>query len=70
MECFRNTLEDCRLQDLGFVGDLFTWRNHLHCAKSYIKERLDRDVANMEWRSLFALVRVVNGDPDIQTVDQ
>jgi hypothetical protein len=38
MECFRDTLEDCRLQDLGFVGDLFTWRNHLHCAKSYIKE--------------------------------
>jgi hypothetical protein len=47
---------------LGFVGDVFTWRNHHHRAEGYIKERLDRAVANIEWRGLFPLIRVVNGD--------
>lgn len=42
MEKFRQALEDCELQDIGFVGDAFTWRNHHHVAASYTKERLDR----------------------------
>lgn len=63
MERLRNTLADCNLGDLGFVGVIFTWRNHHHKAEGYIKERLDRAVANMEWRNLFPLVRVVNGYP-------
>ncbi|EEC79287.1 hypothetical protein OsI_20089 [Oryza sativa Indica Group] len=56
-------LEDCQLHDLGFVGDAFTWRNHHHLASNYIKERLDRAVANGAWRARFPLVRVINGDP-------
>ena len=32
-------------------------------ASSYTKERLDRAVANGEWRARFPLVRVLNGDP-------
>ncbi|KAJ1284176.1 hypothetical protein BS78_03G185100 [Paspalum vaginatum] len=63
MERFRNALEDCGLVDFGFLGDIFTWRNHHHSAEGYIRERLDRAVANLEWRNLFPLVRVVNGDP-------
>jgi len=63
MEKFRSALEDCDLHDLGFVGDAFTWRNHHHMASSYTKERLDRAVANGEWRARFPLVRVLNGDP-------
>ena len=63
MDRFRNVLEDCKLEDLGFVGDAFTWRNHHHNAEGYIRERLDRAVANIEWRDLFPLVRVINGDP-------
>ncbi|KAJ1283965.1 hypothetical protein BS78_03G168000 [Paspalum vaginatum] len=63
MERFRNTLEDCRLKDLGCEGDIFTWWNHHHEARSYIKERLDRAVACNEWRDTFPLVRVINGDP-------
>jgi hypothetical protein len=62
MERFRNALADCNMEDLGFVGDVFTWRNHHHRAEGYIKERLDRAVANIEWRGLFPLIRVVNGD--------
>jgi hypothetical protein len=63
MERFRNTLEDCGLEDLGCVGDIFTWRNHHYRAAEYIKERLDRAVACNEWRGFFPLVRVINGDP-------
>jgi ribonuclease HI len=63
MEHFRKVLEDCNLEDLGFEGDAFTWRNHHHKVEGYIKERLDRAVGNVEWRSMFPLVRVVNGDP-------
>jgi hypothetical protein len=44
MEKFRHALEDCGLDDLGFVGDTFTWRNHHHQAEGYIKQRLDRAV--------------------------
>ncbi|KAJ1295804.1 hypothetical protein BS78_01G250800 [Paspalum vaginatum] len=46
MEKFLQALEDCELHDLGFVGDAFTWRNHHFSASNYIKERLDRAVAN------------------------
>jgi hypothetical protein len=44
IEKFRHALEDCGLDDLGFVGDAFTWRNHHHQAEGYIKQRLDRAV--------------------------
>ena len=63
MEKFRQVLEDCDLHDPHFVGDAFTWRNHHHDVASYIKERLDRAVANSAWRCLFSLVCVENGDP-------
>jgi hypothetical protein len=63
MHKFRSALEDCGLHDLGFVGDPFTWRNNHHAAASFTKERLDRAVANSDWRCIFPLVRVVNGDP-------
>lgn len=62
MENFRQALEDCGLHDLGYVGDTFTWRNNHHAAASFIKERLDREVANTQWRSKFPLVRVINGE--------
>lgn len=60
---FRDVLEECDLHDLGFVGDVFTWRNHHQNASSYTRERLDRAVANSAWRARFPLVRVINGDP-------
>jgi hypothetical protein len=63
MAKFRETLQDCGLHDLGFVGDAFTWRNHHHSAGSYTKERLDSVVANSDWCACFPLVHVINGDP-------
>ena len=63
MDKFRETLEDCGLHDLGFQGDPFTWRNNSHCISTYIKERLDRAVATIEWCNHFPNYRVINGDP-------
>lgn len=63
MDRFRETLEHCQLYDLGFEGDVFTWRNHNHVAADYIRERLDRAVANDLWMLRFPNYRVINGDP-------
>jgi hypothetical protein len=43
MQAFRQALDDCNLNDLGFSGDAFTWR------RGKIRERLDRAVANPAW---------------------
>jgi hypothetical protein len=55
---FQQALEECELTDLGFLGLKFTWSN---CREDirFIKERLDRGLANQEWRDLFPEVVVV-----------
>jgi hypothetical protein len=63
MEEFRRALEDTGLEDLGFVGDAFTWRNNWHLTVGYVRERLDRAVANVSWRCMFPLYKIINGDP-------
>ena len=63
LDKFEEVLEDCELLDLGFTGDIFTWRNHHQRSDDYIKERLDRAVANGSWRARFPWVIVHNGDP-------
>lgn len=60
---FKVALEDCGLQDLGFMGDVFTWLNHSHTAGRYIRKRLDRAVASQGWRDRYPAVTVINGDP-------
>jgi hypothetical protein len=63
MDKFREALEDCQLDDLGFSGDMFTWRNNNHTSEHYIRERLDRAVADVEWCTGFPTFKVRNGDP-------
>lgn len=47
MREFQDALHDCELEDVGFVGDKFTWR------RGRIRERLDRGVANHDWSNMF-----------------
>ncbi|KAA3489694.1 reverse transcriptase [Gossypium australe] len=52
MEAFRETLEECPLEDIGFSGAWFTWEIG-NFAENNIRERLDRGIANEKWRLLF-----------------
>jgi hypothetical protein len=63
MDNFKKALEECELDDLGFVGDAFTWRNKSRNSSTYIRERLDRAVATQAWMDRFPAYKVVNGDP-------
>ncbi|KAA3474235.1 reverse transcriptase [Gossypium australe] len=54
MELFRETLEGCNLMDIGFSGVWYTWERG-NLPETNIRERLDRGVANAEWRNLFPL---------------
>jgi hypothetical protein len=51
MEIFCMALEDCSLSDLGFKGSKYTWNNG-RSNVSFMKECLNRAVANKEWCSL------------------
>ena len=63
MDRFREALDDCSLTDLGFVRDPFTWRNNYRNSDNYIRECLDRAMADDAWCSRFSNFRVINGDP-------
>jgi hypothetical protein len=52
MTNFRDMVDSCHLLDLGFSGPTFTWCNRQGGA-SFIKERLDRAMANSKWCDLF-----------------
>ncbi|XP_024318899.1 uncharacterized protein LOC106866892 isoform X2 [Brachypodium distachyon] len=64
LDNFRDVLVFCGLKDLGFEGDVFTWRNNNHRVDGYIRERLDHVVANMSWCDRCADYRVRNIDPE------
>ena len=54
MQAFRDALSDCGLEDLGYVGDVFTW------FRGGLRERLDRAVANADWSSMHPLAGLCN----------
>ena len=57
MEGFRQCMDDCELNDLGFQGVPFTWDNMQH-GDCNVKVRLDRATATNEWRNLFPFYTV------------
>jgi hypothetical protein len=46
MQAFQDVLSDCGLEDLGYSGEIFTWR------RGRIWECLDRAVADGAWTSM------------------
>lgn len=58
----KNILEDCRLMDIGFEGPPFTWVKIIS-ENNYVKERLDRGAANMNWLALFLDAIIENQCP-------
>jgi hypothetical protein len=56
MQLFHDALKDCDLEDMGYVGDLFTWR------RGNMRERLDRGMVNHNWNDLFPNASMINSD--------
>ncbi|MBA0551255.1 hypothetical protein Golob_022149 [Gossypium lobatum] len=52
MKEFCKALEDCGLNDLGYISRWFTWERGRFVATN-IREWLDRGVATLDWMSLF-----------------
>ena len=55
----RDFMMDCSLSDLGFKGPQYTWHNK-QVEESTIMARLDRALANTEWRLLFEHAIVIH----------
>ncbi|XP_057247549.1 uncharacterized protein LOC130589924 [Beta vulgaris subsp. vulgaris] len=49
---FRNALDECRLGELRFTGQWYTWERG-NSPETRIRERLDRVVVNEEWRNIY-----------------
>jgi hypothetical protein len=56
MKAFHDALNDCELEDMGYVGDLFTWR------RGKLRERLDRGVVNDQWNACFPFASLINSE--------
>lgn len=54
LQHFHDVLVECKLEDMGFFGDQFTWR------RRRLRERLDRGVCNGELHGLFPNAKVMN----------
>jgi hypothetical protein len=54
---FRDALDTCNLRDLGFIGARYTWTNRRH-DENFVSERLDRAVANPQWKAIYRVVKV------------
>ena len=59
MEDFRDVLDECGFQDLGFNGNKFTWCNG-HEEGRTVWEMLDRAVGTVEWMDMFPASKVVH----------
>ncbi|CAM8966334.1 unnamed protein product [Rhodiola kirilowii] len=59
MKRFRQAMEDCGLSDLGFRGNTFTFSNKRKGSME-TKARLDRALANQEWRKMFPEAEVIH----------
>src|SRR4051812_14372842 len=56
MHGFCDALQDCNLEDLGFIGERFTW------SRGRMRERLNRVVANPEWCAKFPMDALIHED--------
>lgn len=58
LEGFTETVNDCGLLDLGYVGSKFTWKKS-RGGDAWVQERLDRGLSNQGWRDLFPEAEVL-----------
>jgi hypothetical protein len=51
---FHRALDECELEDVGFIGDPFTWH------RGAMRERLDRGVGNQMWRQMHEKAAIIH----------
>lgn len=54
IQFFRQAVEFCALHDLGYCGNRYTWERG--------RDKLDRALSTLHWRSLFPAAKVFNLD--------
>lgn len=59
MNSFTEVIDKCSLRDIGYVGNLFTWRRGKQAAKG-IREHLDRFVVNPDFDQKFQSLKVLD----------
>ncbi|KAG5554870.1 hypothetical protein RHGRI_012438 [Rhododendron griersonianum] len=57
LEAFNGLISDCSLLDLEFKGLNYTWSNNRE-GSANIRERIDRALANADWRVMFPFAQV------------
>lgn len=57
LDGFSEAIRDCGLIDLNYIGDKYTWEKSRGTDR-WIQERLDKGLANKEWRELFPYAEV------------
>lgn len=57
MRAFREVVDECAFQDLGWSGVPFTWDNR-QSGVANVKARIDRALANEEFRQQFRFTKV------------
>ena len=55
---FRQMVENCKLIDLQFKGQKFTWINRRE--EGMIKERIDKGLVNLAWLEQYPRTQVIN----------
>lgn len=54
---FREAVEDCGSEDLGYSRHPYTWEKW-RGTRNWVEERLDRTLSNRAWRNQFGLAKV------------
>nr|XP_023895642.1 uncharacterized protein LOC112007519 [Quercus suber] len=57
MRYFCETINRCRLKDMGYVGSDYTWSRRLGC-RGWVRERLDRALVSTNWAGVFPRVKL------------
>lgn len=59
MDAFKGAIDSCGFRDLGFGGSIFTWKRGTTLG-NFVRERLDRLLADSNWCSMFPHYNVCN----------
>ncbi|XP_072058021.1 uncharacterized protein [Arachis hypogaea] len=59
-ECrrFKKRMNECKVMDLGFIGNKYTWKGAARDGLERVFKRLDRALSNLDWRITFSEARI------------